>query len=222
MFMRACAKPCSSKSSSPWKTLRMPSLRSATLTAFFPILTRRSSLPLHHRSSLLGPLCPPRQPSQPAVALPAQASQALSIALQPDCWAEHLPPKLTPETVETMRGTFILNYPGVLLDQDTMPSIRLLSIVRHSLKPGQRIRWIPWQLRLSQKQYQEAMEAKATTSQDGSPSSCPQPDSRTEVRCGLCHACRLDALCGLPLSSVTQLSGQSSGFVGGGCAGLPP
>ena len=43
-----------------------------------------------------------------------------------------------------------------------MPSIRLLSIVHHSLKPGQRIRWIPWQLRLSQKQYQEAMEAKAT------------------------------------------------------------
>ena len=103
------------------------------------------------------------QRSQPLPALPAQAAQALSIAaLQPDSWAEHLPRKLTPEAVETMRDTFVLNYPGVLLDQDTMPSIRLLSIVHHSLKPGQRIRWIPWQLRLSQKQYQEAMEAKAT------------------------------------------------------------
>ena len=88
------------------------------------------------------------QQLQPSAALPLQASQAFSVAaLQPDSWAEHLPPKLTPEAVVTMRDTFILNYPGVLLDQDTMPSIRLLSIVHHSLKPGQRIRWIPWQLR---------------------------------------------------------------------------
>ena len=96
------------------------------------------------------------------LSLAGQAEQAFSIAaLQLNSWAEHLP-KLTPEAVETMRDTFILNYPGVLLRQDTMPSIRLLSIAHHSLKFGQQIRWIPWQLRLSQKQYQEAMEAKAT------------------------------------------------------------
>ena len=55
------------------------------------------------------------QPVQPATALPSQASQAFSMAaLQPDSWAEHLPPKLTPEPVETMRDTFILFCPGVL------------------------------------------------------------------------------------------------------------
>ena len=118
---------------------------------------RRALDKCHAKGTVMG------QQTQLPTALPLQPSAAFSVAaMQPDSWAEHLPPKLTPEAFETMRDTFVLNYPGVLLDQDTMPSIRLLSIVHHSLKPGQRIRWIPWQLRLSQKQYQEAMEAKAT------------------------------------------------------------
>ena len=103
---------------------------------------RRALDRCHAKSALEG------RATQPSAALPVQASQAFSVAaLQPDSWAEHLPPKLTPEAVEAMRDTFVLHYPGVLLDQDTMPSIRLLSIVHHSLKPGQRI---------------QPMEAKAT------------------------------------------------------------
>ena len=43
-----------------------------------------------------------------------------------------------------------------------MPSIRLLSLVQHSLNPGEKIRWIPWQFRLSAKQYTEIMEAKSS------------------------------------------------------------
>ena len=43
-----------------------------------------------------------------------------------------------------------------------MPSIRLLSLVQHSLKPGEKIPWIPWQFRLSSKQYTEIMEAKSS------------------------------------------------------------
>ena len=38
-----------------------------------------------------------------------------------------------------------------------MPSIRLLSLVQHSLKPGEKLRWI-----LSAKQYTEIMEAKSS------------------------------------------------------------
>ena len=49
-------------------------------------------------------------------------------------WAENLPPKLTTETVDSLVSTFKQNYPGELLDQDSMPSIRLL-----------RLKWIPWQ-----------------------------------------------------------------------------
>ena len=45
---------------------------------------------------------------------------------------------------------------------DTTPSIRLLSLVHHGLKLGQAMRWVPWQFRLSARQWQEIMVAKAS------------------------------------------------------------
>ena len=90
----------------------------------------------------------------------AQAS-ASALPSQPSQWMEHLPPRLTQEAVQDMIDKFKANYPGELLDQDSMPSIRLLSLVHHSLKPGEKLRWIPWQFRLFAKQYQEHMEAKS-------------------------------------------------------------
>ena len=80
----------------------------------------------------------------------AQAS-ASALPSQPSQWMEHLPPRLTQEAVQDMIDKFKANYPGELLDQDSMPSIRLLSLVHHSLKPGEKLRWIPWQFRLSAK-----------------------------------------------------------------------
>ena len=67
-------------------------------------------------------------------------------------------PKLTTETVDSLVSTSKQNYPGKLLDNDSMPSIRLLSLVHEGLKT--RLKWIPWQYRL--KQYQEILEAKTT------------------------------------------------------------
>ncbi|CAE7251347.1 unnamed protein product, partial [Symbiodinium microadriaticum] len=95
----------------------------------------------------------PQPPSLPAAILP-QAS--------PASWVENLPPKLSQEAAQELVADFNTNYPGELLDEDTMPSIRLLSLVQHSLKPGEKIRWIPWQFRLSSKQYTEIMEAKSS------------------------------------------------------------
>ena len=57
---------------------------------------------------------------------------------------------------------FHTNYPGEHLDSDAMPSVRLLSIVHRWLSPGNSISWVPWQLRLSEKQYQELIESKAS------------------------------------------------------------
>ena len=51
-----------------------------------------------------------------------QASPAIA-------WAEHLPPKLSPEVVQDLVDKFQKNYPGELLGPDSMPSIRLLSMV---------------------------------------------------------------------------------------------
>ena len=43
-----------------------------------------------------------------------------------------------------------------------MPSIRLLSLVHQRFRPHGTMKWIPWQLRLSAKQYQEIIEARTS------------------------------------------------------------
>ena len=103
------------------------------------------------------PAEPTPQSSQPP-SLPA----AIMLQASPASWVENLPPKLSQEATQELIDDFKTNYPGELLDEDTMPSIRLLSLVQHSLKPGEKIRWIPWQFRLSSKQYTEIMEAKSS------------------------------------------------------------
>ena len=56
-------------------------------------------------------------------------------------WIENPPPKLTTETVDSLVSTFKQNYPWELLDSDSMPSIRLLSLVHEGLKT--RLKWMP-------------------------------------------------------------------------------
>ena len=75
-------------------------------------------------------------------------------------WNELASPRLTPEAVTQLMEQFATNYPGELLTSESTPSIRLLSVVHHTLKPGQTLKYIPWQIRMSQKQYQEMTEAK--------------------------------------------------------------
>ena len=55
---------------------------------------------------------------------------------------------------------FQKNYPGELLGSDSMPSIRLLSMV-YEMTKSKHFKWIPWQLRLTARQYQEAVEARS-------------------------------------------------------------
>ena len=70
-------------------------------------------------------------PSEPAANSRSPCIQPNQIA----SWAEHLP-KLTSERVSSLVETFKSNYPGELLDADTTPSIRLLSLVHEGLKSG--------------------------------------------------------------------------------------
>ena len=99
-------------------------------------------------------LAPTASVSHAGQALPGpQASPAIA-------WAEHLPPKLSPEVVQDLVDKFQKNYPGELLGPDSMPSIRLLSMV-YDMTKSKHFKWIPWQLRLSARQYQEAMEARS-------------------------------------------------------------
>eukprot|EP00439_Symbiodinium_sp_Y106_P053733 s6829_g7.t1 len=76
--------------------------------------------------------------------------------------AEHAPPRLDSAVITQLVVDFKANYPGEYLDGDAMPSVRLLSLVHKWFTPGNSIALIPWQLRLSQKQYQEIIESKSS------------------------------------------------------------
>ena len=95
-------------------------------------------------------------------ASPAASSPTAPHSIASNVWAEHAPPRLDSEAVQRMQSTFKANYPGEHLDSDCMPSIRLLSIVHLWFAPRGTIKWVPWQLRMSQRQYQEIMEARTT------------------------------------------------------------
>ena len=102
--------------------------------------------------------------------LPAYAQQALPVpfpaegqqSVHANVWAEHAPPRLDASTVAQLQASFRSNYPGEHLDADSTPSIRLLSLVHMWCKPGGAIKWIPWQMRLSSKQYQDIIEARTS------------------------------------------------------------
>ena len=71
------------------------------------------------------------------------------------------PPRLTPEAVNQMVETFQTNFPGELLTSDTIPIYPTpLSGPTTTWSHGQTIKYIPWQIRMSQKQYQDMTEAK--------------------------------------------------------------
>ena len=69
--------------------------------------------------------------------------------------------KTNPRGSSAYARRFRKNYPGEHIDNDSMPSLRLLSPVHEALQ-RKYLKYIPCQLRLSQKQHQEAIKAKAT------------------------------------------------------------
>eukprot|EP00439_Symbiodinium_sp_Y106_P058387 s864_g8.t1 len=70
----------------------------------------------------------------PAAASPSAPSAPASL----NAWAEHAPPRLDAANIAQLVKDFRTNY------------------------PGNSISWVPWQLRLSEKQYQELIESKAS------------------------------------------------------------
>ena len=75
-------------------------------------------------------------------------------------WAESFPPKLDSQTIHEMKSKFLSNYPSELLNQETTPSTRLLSLVHHQLAKRQ-WQWIPWKYRLSQAKVEELQTQRA-------------------------------------------------------------
>ena len=81
----------------------------------------------------------------PAPLRPAESSSALPPS---GTWAETFAPKLDHEVIQKMKKQFVKNYPSELVNPDTMPSTRLLSLVYNQVSKKHWV-WIPWKFRLS-------------------------------------------------------------------------
>ena len=93
----------------------------------------------------------------PVPGVTAQPSSGTAL----NVWAEHALPRLDADAVTKLIEKIRQNYPNEHLDSDTRPSIRLLSLVHQWFRTHGAVKWIPWQLHMSEKTYQELLEARA-------------------------------------------------------------
>ena len=87
-------------------------------------------------------------PSAPAAAPASEATTGSGT------WAESFPPKLDSAVIDQMKSKFLSSYPSELVNHETMPSTRLLSLVYHQLQKKQ-WSWIPWKYRLTMAKAEE-------------------------------------------------------------------
>ena len=76
-------------------------------------------------------------------------------------WTDSFAPKLDPQTIKDLKGKFIKHYPSELLNSETMPSTRLLSLVHHQLVKKQWT-WVPWRFRMSVTRAEEVTSQRAS------------------------------------------------------------
>ena len=93
--------------------------------------------------------------------VPSQPSTPLESTTPASSWSETFPPKLTGEVVAALKQKFKQNYPAEILLPETMPSLRLLSLMHHQ-KSKNEFRWVPWKFRLSQAKSEEITAGKTT------------------------------------------------------------
>lgn len=107
-----------------------------------PTLLQKASLRTAFRMchGLTQPSPTPQAPNGGSV--PSEATSASGT------WAESFPPKLDTVMIEQLKSKFLASYPSELVNHDTMPSTRLLSLTHHQLVQKQ-WSWIPWKYRLT-------------------------------------------------------------------------
>jgi len=89
------------------------------------------------------------------VTSPATSASATPAVVTPDTsWHETFAPKLSPDVIKRMKEDFKRFYPSEVLNHDTMPSIRLLSLI-HDQLTKKNWHWVPWKYRLSQAKNEE-------------------------------------------------------------------
>ena len=107
-----------------------------------PTLLQKASLRAAFR------MCHDLTQPAPANQTPIGGTATSDASASASTWAESFPPKLDTAVIEQMKAKFLASYPSELLNHDTMPSTRLLSLTHHQLSKKQ-WSWIPWKYRLT-------------------------------------------------------------------------
>ncbi len=85
-------------------------------------------------------------PSGPLAGL--EAASSTEVATNSNSWTESFAPKLDRSKINALKEKFLSCYPSELINHETMPSTRLLSLVYHQLQRKQ-WHWVPWKFRLT-------------------------------------------------------------------------
>ena len=119
----------------------------AAFDTLFPELFPDTTLNLLQKAQLRAAFKRCQQESNPAPS-GSSGSEAPKESSASNSWSESFAPKLDNQAIHDMKAQFLKNYPSELLNGDTTPSTRLLSLVHHQLAKGE-WKWIPWRYRLS-------------------------------------------------------------------------
>ena len=77
-----------------------------------------------------------------------EASASAEVPQSATSWSESFAPKLDQGKIVSLKEKFLQCYPSELINYDTMPSTRLLSLVYHQIQRKQ-WHWVPWKYRLT-------------------------------------------------------------------------
>eukprot|EP00959_Pyramimonas_sp_CCMP1952_P403281 8450091-Pyramimonas_sp.AAC.1 len=72
------------------------------------------------------------------------------------------PPRLGREIQNELRGAFRSNYPGEILDPDSMPGQRYWAQLYHMRRPDSSITWTPWTQIISERKHAEILQQKGS------------------------------------------------------------
>ena len=127
----------------------------AALDPLWDELVPDQDLPLLQKAALRAAYKRCRQTSpSTAPASSAAGSPAASDLANASSWSESFAPKLDQAKINQLKEKFISCYPSELVNHETMPSTRLLSLVYHQLQKKQWT-WVPWKFRLTMAKAEE-------------------------------------------------------------------
>ena len=131
------------------------------LEAVWGELVSHEELNLLQKSALRAAFKRCRCTAEPASSSGSMTSIPASLdVVTSSSWSESFAPKLDQSKITQLKEKFSACYPSELINHDTMPSTRLLSLVHHQLQRKQWT-WIQWKHRLTMSKADEPLAASS-------------------------------------------------------------